>query len=32
MKCINCGNKKLRKIVSMGSQPLSGIFYKKKKL
>jgi NDP-4-keto-2,6-dideoxyhexose 3-C-methyltransferase len=30
MKCINCGNKKLRKIVSMGSQPLSGIFYKKK--
>ena len=31
MKCINCSNKKLKKIVSIGSQPLSGIFYKKKK-
>lgn len=30
-KCRNCKNNKLIKIVSIGSQPLSGIFYKNKK-
>ena len=30
MKCINCRNLQLKKIVNVGSQPLSGIFYKSK--
>ncbi len=29
MKCINCKNRNLEKIVVIGSQPLSGVFYKK---
>ena len=31
MKCRNCKRKNFTKIVSLGSQPLSGLFYKKKK-
>ena len=27
MRCINCENKKLKKIVKIGTQPLSGVFY-----
>ena len=30
--CINCKKKKLELVVSLGKQPLSGIFYPKKKL
>ena len=30
-KCRNCKSKKIKKIVSIGSQPLSGIFYKTRK-
>ena len=26
MRCINCENKKLKKIVKIGTQPLSGVF------
>ena len=29
--CINCKNKYLKKIIQIGSQPLSGVFLKKKK-
>ena len=31
MKCRNCKLKKLKKIVKIGTQPLSGTFYKNKK-
>lgn len=31
LSCRNCSSKKLKKIINIGSQPLSGIFYKKKK-
>ena len=31
IKCRNCKSKKSKKIVSIGSQPLSGIFFKTKK-
>ncbi len=31
MKCRNCKKQKLKRIIKIGSQPLSGIFYKKKK-
>ena len=31
MKCRNCRRKNFTKIVSLGRQPLSGLFYKKKK-
>jgi len=31
IKCRNCKSKKIKKIVSIGSQPLSGVFYKTKK-
>ena len=31
IKCRNCRSKKLRKIITVGSQPLSGVFYKNKK-
>ena len=30
-KCRNCKSRKLKKIIRVGSQPLSGIFYKNKK-
>ncbi len=30
-KCKNCKSKKLKRIIKIGSQPLSGIFYKTKK-
>jgi len=30
-KCRNCKSEKLRKIIKVGPQPLSGFFYKKKK-
>ena len=30
--CRNCLSKKLIKVVNIGSQPLSGVFYKKKPL
>ena len=30
-KCRNCKSNKLKKIITVGSQPLSGVFYKKKK-
>ena len=29
-KCRNCKNKKLKKIIKIGTQPLSGVFFKKK--
>ncbi len=32
MKCINCHSQNLRKIFSLGEQPISSIFYKTKKL
>ena len=32
LSCINCKAKKLELIVIIGKQPLSGIFYSKKKL
>ncbi len=31
MKCINCYSKKLKKIFTLGSQPISSAFYKNKK-
>ena len=31
MKCRNCKKKKLKKIVKIGSQPLSGVFYQSKR-
>ena len=31
IKCRNCKSNKLKKIIIVGSQPLSGVFYKKKK-
>jgi len=31
IKCRNCKGKKLKKIIKVGSQPLSGVFYKNKK-
>ena len=31
-KCRNCKGNKLKKIIGVGSQPLSGIFYNSKKL
>ena len=31
MKCRNCNFSKLKKIIFIGKQPLSGIFLKKKK-
>ena len=31
MRCRNCKLKKLKKIVKIGKQPLSGIFYKNKR-
>jgi len=31
MKCINCKNYKLKKIVKIGNQPISSLFYSKKK-
>jgi ubiquinone/menaquinone biosynthesis C-methylase UbiE len=30
MKCVICKSKKLRNVINLGKQPLSGIFYKKK--
>ena len=32
LSCRNCSSKKLKKIINIGSQPLSGIFYKKKSI
>ena len=32
MKCINCHSQKLKKIFSLGSQPISSIFYRTRKL
>ena len=31
MQCRNCGSNKLKKIINIGKQPISSIFYKKKK-
>ena len=31
MKCRNCKKRTFKKIIKLGSQPLSGVFYKKKK-
>ena len=31
MRCKNCKNKKLKKILVFGSQPISSVFYKSKK-
>jgi len=31
MQCRNCSSKKLKKIVNIGNQPVSSVFYKKKK-
>ena len=31
MNCINCKNNKLKKIITIGKQPISSIFFDKKK-
>ena len=31
MQCRNCDSNKLKKIINIGEQPISSIFYKKKK-
>ncbi len=30
--CVNCKKKKLKKIITIGSQPISGVFLKKKNI
>jgi hypothetical protein len=32
MQCRNCDSNKLKKIINIGEQPISSIFYKKKNL